>query len=91
MDYLFCYTSYLKAYPVDTRRRFNVYTTSLTSYRRCIDVETTSCVYWVDSNTKKLRVKILQDKKKTCKGNIKLSRHRHNDILMNQVTPSEFM
>ena len=29
--------------PVDTRRRFNVYTTS---YRRLIDVETTSCVYW---------------------------------------------
>ena len=28
--------------PVDTRRRFNVYTT----YRRRIDVETTSCVYW---------------------------------------------
>ena len=29
--------------PVDTRRRFNVYTTSI---RRRIDVETTSCVYW---------------------------------------------
>ena len=27
-------------FPVDTRRRFNVYKTS-------IDVETTSCVYWV--------------------------------------------
>ena len=34
-------------YRVDTRRRFNVYTTSPTSYRRLIDVETTSCVYWV--------------------------------------------
>ena len=32
--------------PVDTRCRFNVYTTSPTSYRRLIDVETTSCVYW---------------------------------------------
>ena len=32
------------SYPVDTRRRFNVYTTS---YRHRIDVETTSCVYWV--------------------------------------------
>ena len=35
--------------PVDTRRHFNVYTTSndvVTSYRRRIDVETTSCVYW---------------------------------------------
>ena len=29
--------------PVDTRRRLNVYKTS---YRRLIDVETTSCVYW---------------------------------------------
>ena len=32
--------------PVDTRRRFNVYTTSPTADRRLIDVETTSCVYW---------------------------------------------
>ena len=32
-----------KELPVDTRRRFNVYTTS---NRRRIDVETTSCVYW---------------------------------------------
>ena len=31
-------------FPVDTRRRFNVYKTS---YRRLIDAETTSCVYWV--------------------------------------------
>ena len=30
--------------PADTQRRFNVYKT--TSYRRLIDVETTSCVYW---------------------------------------------
>ena len=34
-------------FPVDTRRRFNVYKTSPTSYRRLIDVETTSRVYWV--------------------------------------------
>ena len=33
-------------FPVDTRHRFNVYKTSLTSHRRLIDVETTSCVYW---------------------------------------------
>ena len=39
--------------PVDTRRRFNVYEgsrgvyeASATSYRRLIDAETTSCVYW---------------------------------------------
>ena len=35
--------------PVDTRRRFNVYTTSIRRpdvVRRGIDVETTSCVYW---------------------------------------------
>ena len=37
--------------PVDTRRRFNVYTTSLTSYRRRIDVETTSYVYWEEAPT----------------------------------------
>ena len=48
-----------KAFPVDTRRRFNVYTTSLTSYKRRIDVETTSCVYWVDTlNHKGLLVKL---------------------------------
>ena len=32
--------------PVDARR-FNVYTTSIRRQRRRIDVETTSCVYWV--------------------------------------------
>ena len=32
-------------HPVDTRRRFNVDTTSYDVVRRCIDVETTSCVY----------------------------------------------
>ena len=46
--------------PVDARRRFNIYKTSIrrrlcridvvkTSYRRRIDVETTSCVYWEKS------------------------------------------
>ena len=35
---------YKLIYRVDTRRRFNVYKTSI---RRLIDVETTSCVYWV--------------------------------------------
>ena len=34
---------YLPSIPVEKRRRFNVYKTS---YRRLIDVETTSCVYW---------------------------------------------
>ena len=29
--------------PIDTRRRFNVYKTSI---QRLIDVETTSCAYW---------------------------------------------
>ena len=32
--------------PVDTRRRFNVYTTSIRRQRCRIDVETTSCVCW---------------------------------------------
>ena len=36
------------AFPLDTRRRFNVYKTSVTSYKRLIDVETVSCVYWVN-------------------------------------------
>ena len=35
---------------VDTRRRFNVYKKS---YRRLIDVETTSCAYW-EYNTRNL-------------------------------------
>ena len=34
-------------FPVDTRRRFNVDTTSYDSVRRRIDVETTSCLYGV--------------------------------------------
>ena len=33
-------------HPSRTLHCFNVYKTSLTSYRRLIDVETTSCVYW---------------------------------------------
>ena len=33
--------------PVDTRRRFNVFTTSATLDRRLIAVEPTSCVHWV--------------------------------------------
>ena len=32
------------------QRLYDLYTTSLTSYRRRIDVETTSCVYWVVCN-----------------------------------------
>ena len=36
----------LKDNPVDTRRRFNVYKTSIRRRRRRTDVETTSCVYW---------------------------------------------
>ena len=32
--------------PVDIRRRFNVYKTSETSYRRLIYVETKWCVFW---------------------------------------------
>ena len=35
-----------KSIPVDTRRRFNVYKTSIRRRRRRIDVETTPCVYW---------------------------------------------
>ena len=39
-------------FPVDTRRRFSVYKTSMMSptlHRCLIDAETTSCVYWVSS------------------------------------------
>ena len=38
-------------FPIDTRRRFNVYKTSIRRRRRLIDVEMTSCVYWVIKNT----------------------------------------
>ena len=34
-------------YPVDTQSRFSVYKMFYTSYRRLIDVETTSYVYWI--------------------------------------------
>ena len=40
------YCSELPWIQVDTRSRVKGYTTSPTSYRRYIDVETTSCVYW---------------------------------------------
>ena len=36
-------------FPVRTRRRFNVYTTSVTSKRRRMNVKTTSHAYWVKS------------------------------------------
>ena len=32
--------------PVSTRRRFDVYTTSIRLKRRRMDVKTTSCAYW---------------------------------------------
>ena len=38
-------------FPVNTRHRFNVDTTLYNIVRRCIDVETTSCIYWVCSNS----------------------------------------
>ena len=38
-----CQTSKI---PVGTRRRFNVYKTSIRRRQRLIDVEKTSCVYW---------------------------------------------
>ena len=34
-------------FPVSTRRRFDVYTTSITLKRRRMDVKTTLCAYWV--------------------------------------------
>ena len=40
----FLYSLY---YPVNTRRRFDVYTTSITLKRRRMDVKTTLCAYWV--------------------------------------------
>ena len=45
-------------FPVDTRRRFNVYKTSPTSYRRLINVETTSCVYWVRNHLNTILLKM---------------------------------
>ena len=36
----------IRRFPVRTRRRPNVYTTSSQRYGRCIDVETTVCTYW---------------------------------------------
>ena len=36
-------------FPVSTRRRFDVYTTSITLKRRHMDVKTTLCAYWVNS------------------------------------------
>ena len=45
-------------YLVDTRSRFNIYTTPLTSYKCRINVETTSCVYWVKGNKKYQKEKI---------------------------------
>lgn len=32
--------------PVRTRRYFDIHTTSFWSFRRCIDVKTTSCAHW---------------------------------------------
>ena len=45
-----CYSNIFVIFPVDTRRCFNVYKSLYdvaTSCRRLLDVETTSCVYWV--------------------------------------------
>ena len=36
-----------KYFPVSTRRRFDVHTTSITFKRRRINVKKTSCAYWV--------------------------------------------
>ena len=44
------------------QRLYDVYTTSATSYRRRINVETTSCVYW-DSSIRRL----IQDKNEAYK------------------------
>ena len=43
----------IPSYPVDTRCRFNVDTTSYDVVRRRIDVEITSCVYWVAATLEK--------------------------------------
>ena len=54
-----CYISYMlynlhhqvfllaHTFPVTTRHRFDVHTTSITLKRRRMDVKTTSCAYWV--------------------------------------------
>ena len=42
-------------YPVSTRRRFDVHTTSITLKRRRMDVKTTSCAYWVTTLRKRSR------------------------------------
>ena len=49
---------FVLAYPSNTRRRFNVVTTLLTSEQRCINVKTTSCAYW-DMITRILMLELL--------------------------------
>ena len=54
-----------RPYPVSTRRRFDVHTTSITLKRRRMDVKTTSCAYWENIMTRflykptKLRFSVL--------------------------------
>ena len=43
------YRDYTSRHMTSFQRLYDVYTTSLTSYRCRIDAETTSCVYWVSS------------------------------------------
>ena len=59
--------------PVNIQRRFNVYKTSVTLYRRLIDVETTSCVYWVRRNGIPTSEKIYI----TCPENVNVQGYEH--------------
>ena len=45
----FAHRTQFSNYPVSTRRRFDVHTTSITLKRRRTDFKTTSCAYWVGS------------------------------------------
>ena len=61
-----------KSKSVDTRCRFNVYKASATSYKRLIDVETTSCVYW----------ECYQSKVSTSKTQFRLIKHNEDSTKM---------
>ena len=57
--------------PVDTRRRFNVYTTSATSYRRLVDVEINKKILLVIGSAP--RKKLLRERSRTTARNKKRS------------------
>ena len=65
------------SYPVDTRRRFNVYKTSIRRRRRRIDVETTSCVHWVFMFISLNRLVVLEEESKRLRNELSEEKARH--------------